>query len=232
MNKIIILVIFFLYGMLSAQIDLKINFTNQKNSIIIITLINQTNDYYIVPFDKKGFKAYNSDEVCSNLDNLEYSYSFFAPTLTFKNLDNDSIIEPLIGNFHINRLSKKNIERLKKVEFKEKAKIFNWKEKNSFSNDEEAIKNLYLHKNLIRLAPKEELKIKIEMDIYNIRRGNTYFYNYYTLTNNKTYNLSIYLCADKSIYNYLTEKQKKHLEKYKFFSGKLTSNTLSYSYKN
>ena len=151
--------------MLSAQIDLKINFTNQKNSTIIITLINQTNDYYLVPFDKKGFKAYNSDEVCSNLDNLEYSYSFFAPTLTFKNLDNDSIVEPLIGNFHINRLSKKNIERLKKVELKEKAKIFNWKEKNSFSNDEEAIRNLYLHENLISLAPNEEFKITIEMDI-------------------------------------------------------------------
>jgi hypothetical protein len=60
MKKIIIPIIFFLYGMLSAQIDLKINFSNQKNSTIIITLINKTNDYYLVPFDKKGFKAYNS----------------------------------------------------------------------------------------------------------------------------------------------------------------------------
>jgi hypothetical protein len=232
MKKIIIPIIFFLYGMLSAQIDLKINFSNQKNSTIIITLINKTNDYYLVPFDKKGFKAYNSDEVCSNLNNLEYSYSFFAPTLTFKNVDNDSIVEPLMGNFHINRLSEKNINRLKKAELKEKAKIFNWKEKNSFSNDEEAIRNLYLHENLISLAPKEELKIKIEMDIYNIKRGNTYFYNYYTLTNNKTYNLSINLCADENIYNYLTKKQKKHFRKYKFYSGKLVSNTLSYIYKN
>jgi hypothetical protein len=232
MKKTIIFIILFLYGIFSAQIDLKINFLNEKKSTIIITILNQTNDYYVIPFDKKGFKAYNSDEVCSNLNSLEYSYSFFAPTLILKDIDNDSIMEPLIGNFHIDRLSEKNIARLKKEELKAKDKIFNWKEKNSFNNDEDAIRNLYLNENLITLSPKEKLDIKIEMDIYNIKRGNTYLYDYYTLINNKKYNLSINLCADESIYNYLTKKQKKHLEKYKFFTGKLVSNTLTYIYKN
>jgi len=232
MKKIIISTIFFLYSISFAQIDIKIHFLDEKKSKMIITVVNQTNEYYAVPFDKKGFKAYNFEELCSNLNTLDYPHRFFAPVLIFKDPENNNIIESLIGNFHIERLSEKNTKRIKREKLKESERILKWKEQNHYTSDTDAIRNLYINENLILLAPKGKLNIEIEMDVYNIRRGNTYSYNYYVLTNNKKYNLSIQLCADKNIYNYLTEKQKKYLEKYKFFTGNLESNTLPYIYKN
>lgn len=232
MKKIIMSVIFFLYGIFYAQIDLKIKFLNEKKSVMEITISNNTNDYYIVPFDQKGFKAYHSDEVCSNLNNLDYPYSFFAPTLMLKDIVHNSIEESSIRSYHGDILDDKNYQKLKKLEQENKNRIFKWKEKNKFSSQEDAIRNLYLYENLITLKPKEILNIKIELDVYNIRRGDTYFYDYYILTNNKKYDLSINLCADESIYNYLTEKQKVKFKKYKLFTGQIESNKISYTFKN
>lgn len=231
MRKILIPIFFFIYTIFFAQIDINIHFLDEKKPLkMIIVITNQTNEYYVVPFDKKGFKGYNIEELCSNLRSLDYPHYFFAPALIFKDPQNNNTMESLIGSYHINRLSDKNTIRIKKEELKEKRRILKWKDQNNFTNDVEAIRNLYINENLILLAPKENLNIEMEMDVYNIRRGNTYFYNYYVLTNDKTYNLSIKLCADKSIYNYLTEKQKKYLKKYKFFTGNLESNTLPYVY--
>jgi len=225
-------VIFFLYGIFSAQIDLKIKLLNEKKSVMEITISNNTNDYYIVPFDQKGFKAYHSDEVCSNLNNLDYPYSFFAPTLILKDSIDNNIEESSIRSYHLDVLNNRNSQKLKKIEQENKNRILKWKEKNNFSSKEDAIRNLYLYENLIMLKPREVLNIKIELDVYNLRRGNTYFYDYYILTNNKKYNLSINLCVDKDIYKYLTGKQGKRFERYKLFSGQIESNVLHYTYKN
>lgn len=195
---------------------------------MIITITNQTNDYYAVPLDKKGFKGYNIEELCSNLNTLDYPHRFFAPALIFKDPQNNDTIESLIGSYHTNRLSDKNAKRIKKEELKEKERILKWKDENNLISDTDAIRNLYINENLLLLGPKEKLNIEIEMDAYNIRRGNTYFYNYYVLTNGKKYNLSVTLCAEKNIYNYLTEKQKAKLKKYIFFSGKVESNIIPY----
>jgi hypothetical protein len=232
MKKIIISIIFFLYGILSAQIDLKIKFLNEKKSVMEITISNNTNDYYIVPFDQKGFKAYHSDEVCSNLSNLDYPYSFLSPTLMLKDSAGNSIEESSIRSYHVDVLNAKNSQKLKKIEQENKDRILKWKGKNNFSIKEDAIRNLYLYENLIALKPKEILNIKIDLDVYNIRRGNTYFYDYYILTNNRKYDLSINLCVDKEVYKYLTESQIKYFERYKLFSGQIESNVLPYIYKN
>lgn len=129
-------------------------------------------------------------------------------------------------------MSDKNSKRIKKEELKEKERILKWKKQNKFTSDIDAIRNLYISENLILLEPKQKINIEMEMDIYNIRRGNTYFYNYYVLTNGKKYNLSVNVCVDKNIYNYLTEEQKKSLKKYKLFTGNLESNNLSYLHNN
>ncbi|MGH1516144.1 hypothetical protein [Chryseobacterium sp. JK1] len=231
MKKIFILIFLYIYTLSFAQINISIHFSDEKRPLkIVITLTNKTNEYYAVPFDKKGFKAYNIEEICSSLNTLDYPHYFFAPALIFKDPQNNNTVESLIGSYHIDRLSNENAQRIKKEELKEKERILKWKNQNNFTNDMEAIRNLYINENLVLLSPKEKLNIELEMDVYNIRRGNTYFYNYYVLTNEKTYNLSIKLCADKNIYNYLTKKQKKYLEKYILFTGNLESNTLSYVY--
>lgn len=231
MKKVITSTIFFIFIVSSAQININIQYSDEKKSKMTITVLNQTNDYYVVPFDKKGFKAYSSEELCSNLNTLEYPHRFFAPALIFNDTENN-IIESLIGNFHTDRLNKKNIKRVKREELKEEKRILMWKAQNQFTNNIDAIRNLYINENLIFLKPKEKLNIELEMDVYNIRRGNTYFYNYYALTNGKSYNLKIKLCANNNIYNYLTKKQKKQLEKYKLFTGIIESNTIPYIFKN
>lgn len=229
MRKIIIFIVLFLYGIFSAQIDIKINLDNIK-STMSITVINKTNDYYLLPFDKRGFKGYNLDEICSDFNNMEYPHRFFAPTLIFEDLKDNSIIEASMRNYHIDRLNHKNNEKLKNIELKENKKIIKWKRQNHFSNNQDAIRNLYLYENLITLKPKEKLNVEINMDVYNIRRANTYFYDYYVLTNNKKYDLSINLCSNENIYNYLTEKQKKSLNRYKLFTGNIVSNKIEYIY--
>ncbi|MGE8555721.1 MAG: hypothetical protein ACN6OB_17520 [Chryseobacterium jejuense] len=192
MKKIIISIIFFIYTISFAQISIKIHSLDEKKSPkMIITITNQTNEYYAVPFDKKRFKAYNLEEFCSDLNTLDYPHNFFAPVLIFKDPQNSMLMGSLIGNFHVDNLSKKNVKRIEREELKEKERILKWKNQNHFTNDTDAIRNLYINENLILLAPKEELNIEIEMDVYNIRRGNTYFYNYYVLANDKKYDLSI-----------------------------------------
>lgn len=233
MDKIIISTIFFIYSISFAQISIKIySLDEKKPQKMMITITNETDKYYAVPFDKKGFKAYNIEELCSNLTALDYPHRFFAPVLIFNDPQNNTPMESLIGNFHVNDLNKKNTKRIKRLELKEKERVLKWKSQNHLTDDTDAIRNLYINENLILLAPKEKLSIEIEMDVHNIRRGNTYFYNYYILTNGKKYDLSIKLCADKNIYEYLTEKQKEYLKKYHFFTGILESNTISYIYKN
>ncbi len=232
MKKNITFIILFLYGIFSSQIDLKVKFLSEKKSVIEITISNNTNDYYIVPFDQKGFKAYHSDEVCSNLSSLDYPYSFFSPTLMLKDSIDNSIEESSIRSYHVDVLNNKNSQKLKKIEQENKNKILKWKEKNNFSSNKDAIRNLYIYENLIMLKPREILNIKIDLDVYNIRRGNTYFYDYYILKNNRKYDLSINLCVDGDIYKYLTEKQRKRFERYKLFSGQIESNVLPYIYEN
>jgi hypothetical protein len=150
MNKIITLTIFFIYSVFSAQISIKIHSLDEKKTKkMIVKITNETNEYYALPFDKKRFKAYNVEELCSNLNSLDYPHSFFAPILIFKDPQNNSIIESLIGNFHIDRLNKKYIKRIKRLELKESERILKWKDQNHFTNDVDAIKNLYINENLI-----------------------------------------------------------------------------------
>lgn len=233
MKKILLFTISLIYTVSSAQINIDIHFLDRKKPLkMMVTIINQTNEYYAVPFDKKGFKGYNNEELCSNLNTLDYSHRFFAPALIFKDPQNDSIMESLIGNYHVNRLNDKNTKRIKDEELKEKERILKWKKQNNFASDTDAVRNLYVSENLVLLKPHQKLNIEMEIDVYNIRRGNTYFYNYYVLTNGKKYNLYVNVCADKNIYNYLTEEQKKSLQKYKLFTGNIKSNSLSYLYNN
>ncbi|MBE4947338.1 hypothetical protein [Chryseobacterium culicis] len=233
MKKILLFTISLIYTVSSAQINIDIHFLDWKKPLkMMITITNQTNEYYAVPFDKKGFKGYNIEELCSNLNTLDYSHRFFAPTLIFKDPQDDHIVESLIGNYHVNRLNEKNTKRIKDEELKEKERILKWKKQNNFASDTDAVRNLYVSENLVLLKPHQKLNIEMEIDVYNIRRGNTYFYNYYVLTNGKKYNLSVNVCADKNIYNYLTEEQKKSLQKYKLFTGNIKSNSLSYLYNN
>ncbi|UEQ76949.1 hypothetical protein [Chryseobacterium arthrosphaerae] len=229
MKKILLFIAFFICTTSLAQININIHFLDEKKPLrMMITITNQTNKYYALPFDKKGFKGYNIEELCSNLNTLDYPHRFFAAALIFKDAQNKDTIESLIGNYHTNRLSDKNAKRIKREGLKEKERILKWKDENNLTSDTDAARNLYINENLLLLGPKEKLNIEMEMDIYNIRRGDIYFYNYYVLTNGKTYNLSVKLCAEKDLYNYLTERQKRKLKKYIFFSGKIESNTIPY----
>jgi hypothetical protein len=216
----------------SGQIQLKIvnlKKDSLKNEKLIIEIKNLTDKYLAIPFDQKGFKGYNPEEVCSDLKTLEYPHRFFALTLLFKDKYNsEEPIQSLLRSHHIDDKDSALIDKIKLETSETKNNLLDWGKNNKLQNQTEIERNFYIMHNLLLLEPNEQIRINFDLNIFEIKRGETSFYNYYNLRNNEEYALSLKLCADKSIYNYLTGKQKKELKKYKFFNGAIESNTIPY----
>ncbi|MDH6252581.1 hypothetical protein M2347_002308 [Chryseobacterium sp. H1D6B] len=230
MKQILIIIALCFYILSFGQIEIKIISLKKepKGEKLSVSITNLTNDYYVVPFDESSFKGYNSEEVCNDLKTLDYPYNFFALSLIFKDKMKNEPENSLTRSFHPQDLDQKEADRVHLKYQKKKEKLISWKKKNNFQTDLEAERNFYIMNNLLFLSPKEKKILNLEMDIFTIMRGDTMFYDYYNLQNGKEYNFNVKLCADRNIYNYLTEKQKHYLQKYKFFEGQLESNTLPY----
>lgn len=230
MRKTITLIIFLLYTLCFGQIDVKIvslEKTSSSTSEITISITNLTNSYYAIPLDKKSFKGYNSDELCSGINNFNNPYNFFAFTVVFKDRVTNEPAISLIRSYHS---GDDQLEKLNRKDQKEKRKITRWQKENGLKSDFEAKRNLYVMNHLLFLTPKQNLILKMKLDIFDIKRGDTFFYDYYVLNDKKNYALTLQLCIDKKVQEYLTLKQKQKLKKYIFFDGKLESNTVPFIY--
>ncbi|MDR6922270.1 hypothetical protein [Chryseobacterium sp. 2987] len=231
MRNLFITLTFFFYATVFGQIELKIvelKKDSLKNEKLVIEIRNLTNNYLAVPFDQKGFKGYNSEELCSDLKILDYPHRFFGLALIFKDKnESKEPIQSLVRSYHVNDKDVV-IDKVGLEESKTKDNLTNWGKNNKLKSQTEIERNFYIMHNLLLLEPKEKIRMNFDLDIFDIKRGETSFYNYYILNNNEEYSLSLKLCADKFIYNYLTVKQKQELKKYKFFSGMIESNTVPY----
>ncbi len=196
---------------------------------MVIDITNLTNDYYALPLDKEKFKGYNVDELSNEITSFDHSYNFFAPTLLFKDTTTNEPLTVLMRSYDIGE-DEYLIKKIDKKEIKERRKIAKWKKENNLKSDFEAKRNMFVMDHLIFFAPKQKMRLKIKLDIFDIRRGDTFFYDYYILNDKTNYDLSIQLTINNNIYNYLTDQQKKGLQKYIFFTGNLKSNSISFVY--
>lgn len=190
-----------------------------------IEVINLTNDYYLLPFDVRGFKGFYDSEYCGVYNDKDYPYKFFAPTVMLKKEGEEDYIYPGSSRGHYNgEGSEKGIKELEKKANRELNEITKLKNKYSFKSYEDALKNYYITKNILLLKPHEKYSYEISLDLGTITRTNTsVLYDYYFLEFSK-YNLSLDLCITKDAYDWLSVEQKEKLKKYKFFVGTIKSN--------
>lgn len=231
-NTLLILALFF-FHICCGQIDITISIPQTKQhgkEKMTIVIKNKTDKYYLLPFDKNGFKGYNNDELCNDLNDLNYPHFYFAPTLIFTQKNNKEPLESAIRSYHVQDMDIYLTNQIKESKIKYNQRLLKWKKKNHLKNHSDAIRNLYISNNLIKLSPKETLSYYIDFDIADIKRAESLFYDYYILNDKETYELSINLCIKNNIYDYLTTKQKLKLKKYNFFSGQITSNIISYTF--
>ncbi|WP_299178016.1 hypothetical protein [uncultured Chryseobacterium sp.] len=195
-----------------------------------INVINRSSDYYIIPFDKNGFKGYYESEYCGVFDDKNYPYSFFAPTVMLKKENTTGYLFPGSSRGHVpeGEGAEEYMKKIQEIANKELQEIDKWKKKNHYKSYEDALKNRYITKNLLLLKPNEKYSYEIPLYISNITRANTStLYDYYFLESAR-YTLELHLCIKEDAYNWLTEHQKKKLKKYKFFTGIIKSNDCSF----
>lgn len=231
MKLVLSITTLFIHVLFFGQIEIKIcslKKVSPDKENITINITNLTNDYYALPFDKKGFKGNNIDEICSDLKDLDYPHRFFALSLMFKDRIKGEPIESLLRSYHLQNFDENTINQINSSSNIHKQEVLKWQEKNNLKLELDAERNFYIMNNLLLLAPKEKVTLNLNMNVYEIKRGDTMFYDYYNLENKKEYDFNVILCADKGIYNYLTDVQKAKLKKYTFFVGKIESNKISY----
>ncbi|REC50402.1 hypothetical protein [Chryseobacterium pennipullorum] len=231
MRKLLILLSISFYTFYNSQIKLDI-LVHEKIStgkyLLRITVKNQTNDFYALPLDKTGFKAYYSSEYCASQES-EYSYKYLSPTIMLKDNSKNQFIEA--SSKMMDLVENYKDEYSKNMGFSDKEKeelILKWKNKNSIQTISAAQKNYYLVNNLVLLRPNEEIDYNVELDMTGIPRLDIKGeYDYYFLDHNK-YALSLDLCILENVYMDLTKRQKEKLKKYKLYGGTIKSNTFSF----
>lgn len=220
--KNLIIPFFLLYSVCNAQI--KINWTYAKGKEVAdVCIFNDSDEYIVLPLDKRSLKPYFENQ-CSMTD-YEFPYPILGLTLLVENAG-----EKMVGNIHsieipegddFSRILKERRESNKKYV----AYLKKWGEKNNFSNLNDAKINYYLFNNLIIMKPKQKLKFKIDVNFENIT-NQKYIYYYYPIDFLMKNETKLSICIDSSIYDNLTVEQKKKFDKYKFFTGKVESNTV------
>lgn len=215
----------------SSQI--KLNFLVQEKLgtgkyLLKVTIKNQTGDFYALPLDISGFKAYYSSEYCG-IQNSENVYKYFSPTIMLKDNSNNELIEASGRKLDI--IDAHRDEYLKKLQIERAGRekdILHWKNKNRIKKISDAEKNYYLMYNLLLLKPNEELSYIIELDLTEILRSDIEtWYDYYVL-NFHNYTFSLDLCILKENYLDLTNRQREELKKYKLFEGTVKSEGFSF----
>lgn len=232
MKKLLLLLILSFSISYNSQIKLYFSVQKKINSgkyLLKLTILNETNDFYALPLDKSGFKAYYSSEYCEDQNTINSSYRYFSPTVMIKETSKNEFLEASSRMLDIVDVQYDSYMRKVELNKKDKEKkLFNWMYKNDIDNLFSAQKNFYLMNNMLMLKPKENVSYNIELDVNEILRSDlSTTYDYYILGFNN-YSLSLDICIEKNIYLDLTKAQKIKLKKYKLFNGNIKSNNFSF----
>lgn len=217
---------------LQAQIKLSINIENSDSGKIInFSIINTASNTYVLPLDTIGFKTYHSENKCTDLLMVRnYPDLGLIPIIS----DDDNVLEGFIEDKGIprqgNNLYKKKDEIYQK---KRKSVIDKWRVKYRIKNKDDnwINKNRYLFNHLLILKPNQKISFNKKFDHMKINEyPDIYYYDYYPLKENDSYEIFFKICIDESIYQFLTKEQKEQLKDYIFFKGKIESNKIEFKY--
>ncbi|MCE3074672.1 hypothetical protein [Chryseobacterium gwangjuense] len=220
--KNLIIFFFLSYSICKSQVKITLSYSkSDKNANI--SIYNGSNEDIIIPLDMKSFKPYHENQ-CSIAD-YEFPYPILGITLLVENNN-----EKLLGNIQNIEISDNdsfnNIkEEKRKINSKYLNSIKKWSNKNKIMDSNSAKINYYLYKNLVIIKSKQQITFSSIINFDNIT-NQKYIYYYYPIDWSKKNKLSLSICIDSNIYDFLTEKQKQKLKKYKFFTGKLESNKI------
>lgn len=219
------LTIFFLllYNISNSQIKIFWSYS-KVDGIAQINVYNVSNHDIVLPLDLRSLKPYQ-DNQCS-MNDYEFPYPILALTLLVN--DGNENISGNINNIEIpdsDTEFKKIVEERKDNNRKYLSMIENWSKKNKLKDLNFAKSNYYLTNNLIILKSKKSFKFRTKVNFDNIT-DEKYIYYYYPVDLTRKNEVSLSLCIDANVYNYLTEKQKQKLKKYQFFTGNIQSNPI------
>ncbi|WBV60640.1 hypothetical protein PFY12_00645 [Chryseobacterium camelliae] len=208
--KIYLLYSFLLFSFnLSGQIKIEwsLNVIKQKADIIIR---NESNKNVVIPIDTTSLQAYFSDDQIIKESNWSENYPFFALALQIYNYENQERVltnssAPYLDVDELN-LKKDSISK------KYKDKINSWKIKNRIKKENIAQINYYLVNNLRFLEPKDELKFEVAYNLRNITNQEIGVHDSYILEKGKKYFGFISFRTDRTIYDFLTDDQKKSIK--------------------
>ena len=189
----------------------------------LVSIRNNSTENMVIPLDLKTIKPYFENQ-CS-MDDYEFSYPILGMTLLV-----DNRIERIVGKVRNREILDKKDNFAEIV--KERQKIYNeylnslkkWMKKNKISNIDFAEKNYYLSNHLVIIKAGQQIEFKVVINFDNItNQKNIYYYPINWIEKNES---MLSICIDSSIYDYLTEKQRKQLNKYKLFMGHIESNKI------
>lgn len=233
MKKQIIFLLLFISQIFFSQIKMELNIlkeksitTNEKEYLLEIKLINESNVDYIIPIDTTGYNVFSEKNQCHKFL-MQKSYPDLGIRLRIKDSKTGSleIPFPILVDYPLNHL-KTIVKKLKKERKQQKQKIKKWKQKQRLNGTyEEQNINWYLYHQLKILNSKSTIvyKKKINPSRFNEDK-HLLDVSFFDLQEDKDYNLFLEFCIDKGKYNYLTPQQKEQYKDYKFFTGKIISN--------
>jgi hypothetical protein len=232
MRKYLILFNIIIINLVFGQVSFKIlNLKNIDHNkyLLRIDITNETNKKLAIPLDTTWFRGYFSSEICPKFEEIEYPY--LAPTVLIMD-KNQQYIEAHSAN--LGYIDEKYIKLDNKFSSKKNKKqilIDNWMKRENISDYSKAVTNLYLMNNIILMQPKQNFSYEIQLDISEIKYSKiSALHDEYPLKIDEKYNLSLAICIDKQVYNYLTPSQIKKLKKYDLFTGKIESNKFEIRY--
>ncbi|WP_172279652.1 hypothetical protein [Chryseobacterium sp. LAM-KRS1] len=235
MKKILLPFFIFIFSFFYSQIRIELNviendqsFINEKKYKLIVKVINESDQKYLVPIDTTGFKNYMPDEVCSNFNLIEF-YPDLGLLPMFKY--NDVYLEGTGINYgHVTLMGKYN-RKLRVFNNNKKKKLDKWIKDNRLKglSIEKVQINKYLMSNLILLDGRQEIIFSKYFNPIKYNLNELFPSSYsYPIENNKTYQFSLQTCINESIYSNLTIMQKSQLKDYIFFSGNIESNIVNF----
>lgn len=232
MKKYLILFNLLIINVAFSQVSFKVlnlKTIDHNKYLLKISISNESNKKLAVPLDIAWFKGYFSPDICPKFEDVEYPY--LAPTLLIKDEKQQYIEAKSVNLGYIDEKYIKNDDDFSSKENEKRKLIDNWMKKENINDYSKAMANLYLINNIILMQPKQNFSYEIQLDISEIKYSKfSALHDKYSLEDNNNYNLSLAICIDKNVYDYLTVTQIKKLKKYNLFTGRVESNKVVIKY--
>lgn len=212
------LILVLLSSLLSGQLELSVTL---QNSMAEITIYNKSGENYMFPLDRNHLRPYEKN--CDAFYDYELNYPIYGLMTNIINSSGENV-DYAIGHQRFNDIKELEDDILVKKN-KIKKIVNEWGSKNNIKNFNVAYVNYSLLSNLVFIKPYEKISFKVKVDLYNITNQKTIYYNY-ILNKSENYHFYLSFCEYKNLDKYLTPAQKKQLNEYKFFYGKLKSNII------